>query len=77
MTESKQLPLSPCFWLALGLLSWGYLVFSSIIDLCCTTFMLSVWSCFDTICNGGWEALRFSHWKPTSKRREKDAKSVS
>jgi len=34
--------LSPCFWLAFGLLSWGYLVFSNIIDLCCTTFMLSL-----------------------------------
>jgi len=36
--------------LAFGLLSWGYLMFSNVVDLCCTTFMLSLWSCFDTIC---------------------------
>jgi len=29
-----------------------YILFNinNIIDLCCTTFMLSLWSCFDTIC---------------------------
>jgi len=40
------------FWflaLAFGLLSWGHLIFNSIIDLCCCIiFMLSLWSCFDT-----------------------------
>jgi len=43
--------LVPCHCcLAFGLLSWGYLIFNNIIDLCRTTFMLSLWSCFDTIC---------------------------
>jgi len=35
--------------LAFGLLSWGPLIFNNIIDLCCIIFMLSLWSCFDTI----------------------------
>jgi len=35
--------------LAFGLLSWGHLIFNNIIDLCCIIFMLSPWSCFDTI----------------------------
>jgi len=34
------LPLSPCFWLALSLLSWGYLVFSNVVDL-----LLSCYHC--------------------------------
>jgi len=38
--DEKNEKLSPCFWLAE--LSWGYLVFRNIIDLCCTTFMLSL-----------------------------------
>jgi len=52
--------------LAFGLLRWGHLIFNNIIDLpylrwtltqfssrnklCCIIFMLSLWSCFDTIC---------------------------
>jgi len=36
--------------LAFYLLSWGHLIFNNIIDLCCFIFMLSLWSCFDTIC---------------------------
>jgi len=35
--------------LAFGLLSWGNLIFNNIIDLCSIIFMLSLWSCFDTI----------------------------
>jgi len=42
LMEFGSLPLSPCFWLALSLLSWGYLVFSNVVDLCCATFMLSL-----------------------------------
>jgi len=30
LMEFGSLPLSPCFWLALSLLSWGYLVFSDL-----------------------------------------------